>query len=226
MTTYTCPRCRKELAADQFKWVGERRIKNCFGCVQYHNEWMLKRDEALEEAMKLDPEEWRDHPTYSDYACDRYGYVVNKKTNKMIGCVMTNGYIRLGIYIQGKTTNILAHRFIYETWVGSIADGFVINHIDEHKDNNTLVNLECVTKSENSFKSSHKAKGICVSRSVVGVDQSDLTSHIFESSRDAGRQTGCNHNSIGMVSKGQTNTTVSKTTGHQWKFSYPIEEQK
>jgi len=220
MTTFICARCRKDLATDQFKWIGEKRIKNCFGCVQYHNDWMLKRDEALEEAMKLDPKEWKSHPIYSDYACDRYGYVINKKTNKMIGCVMTNGYIKLSLSVNGKTTEILAHRFIYETWVGTIAEGLVINHIDEHPDNNSLINLECVTKSENSFKSSHKAKGLRVSRSVVGIDQSDMTSHNFESCTEASRQTGCNHNSIGFVANGQTNTATSKSTGHVWKFSY------
>jgi len=214
------------LAADQFKWIGEKRIKNCFGCVQYHNEWMLKRDEALEEAMKLNPEEWKSHPIYSDYACDRYGYVINKKTNKMIGHVMTNGYIRLGIYIQGKLTNILAHRFIYETWVSPIPDELVINHIDEHPDNNSLINLECVTKSENSLKSSHKNEILQISKPVIGIDQSDLSTHDFESSHDAARQTGCGQRSIGMVAKGQMNTTTSKTTGHVWKFSYHVLEQK
>lgn len=46
------------------------------------------------------------------------------------------------------------HRLIWETFKGTIEDGYQIHHIDENKENNSLDNLEC----ESSFEHQRKHK--------------------------------------------------------------------
>jgi hypothetical protein len=52
---------------------------------------------------------------------------------------MNSGYITRSV-----------HRAVYETFVGDIPEGMVINHIDGVKTNNCLNNLECITPAENT----------------------------------------------------------------------------
>ena len=37
-----------------------------------------------------------------------------------------NGYVQIGVYIDGVRVRRLAHRLAYETWVGPIPDGHVV----------------------------------------------------------------------------------------------------
>lgn len=41
------------------------------------------------------------------------------------------------------------HRLVAEAWIGSIPEGYEVNHKDANKWNNKVSNLEIVTKSEN-----------------------------------------------------------------------------
>jgi hypothetical protein len=41
------------------------------------------------------------------------------------------------------------HRLVYESFRGPIPDGLEINHIDGNKKNNSLENLEAVTRKQN-----------------------------------------------------------------------------
>ena len=64
-----------------------------------------------------------------------------------------SGYLYYGFFI-GKGPNKKriwrrAHRVVYETFVGKIQYGLVIDHIDGCKVNNSLDNLRMVTHSEN-----------------------------------------------------------------------------
>lgn len=66
------------------------------------------------------------------------------------------GYIR----VFTKLGKISAHRVIYETFVGSIPDGFEIDHINTIRSDNRLENLRCVTHKENCSNPISKNKQI------------------------------------------------------------------
>ena len=48
-----------------------------------------------------------------------------------------------------KGVNCLVHRLVWESFNGKIPDGLQVNHIDEIKDDNRLVNLNLMTAKEN-----------------------------------------------------------------------------
>lgn len=53
--------------------------------------------------------------------------------------------------INGKHT-LYVHRLVYRTFVGVIPSNMEINHIDHNKQNNSIENLELVTREENMRK--------------------------------------------------------------------------
>jgi hypothetical protein len=59
----------------------------------------------------------------------------------------SSGYFSL---TTGKRT--LMHRYVWEFFNGKIPDGFDIHHIDETRDNNSIENLECLSKSMHTKK--------------------------------------------------------------------------
>jgi predicted DNA-binding protein YlxM (UPF0122 family) len=58
-----------------------------------------------------------------------------------------SGYFSL---TTGKRT--LMHRYVWEFFNGKIPDGFDIHHRDETRHNNSIENLECLSKSEHTRK--------------------------------------------------------------------------
>jgi hypothetical protein len=78
-------------------------------------------------------------------------YRYDSKKDKLILCKLTpniDGYLVLMLK-KPKSTNVRVHRIIYETFIGEIPDGYEIDHVDTHKDNNSLDNLKLVTHTEN-----------------------------------------------------------------------------
>ncbi len=72
------------------------------------------------------------------------------KNGSQVGYVTNGGYVATAVKIRGCTYHILLHRLVYLTHVGPIRKGLVINHKDGNKSNNSIVNLEAVSESENS----------------------------------------------------------------------------
>ena len=75
-------------------------------------------------------------------------YYWNKKEDKLMQkSIFKNkdGYDCTNTKIGCKSV----HRIIYETFVGTIPDGYEIDHINSIRDDNRLENLRCVTHKEN-----------------------------------------------------------------------------
>lgn len=86
-------------------------------------------------------------------------YYWNKKLDKLMQRQFIkdkNGYL----LVRTKLGTKRVHRVIYETFVGPIPPCYEIDHIDTHKDNNSLSNLKCVTHTENMNNPKTKQKMI------------------------------------------------------------------
>ena len=60
------------------------------------------------------------------------------------------GYRKVDIYDNnGRRISKTVHRLVYAAFNGEIPNGMVINHLDEDKTNNSLVNLELTTRVDN-----------------------------------------------------------------------------
>lgn len=107
-------------------------------------------------------EVWLKYPHDERYFVSESGKIQSftKKSNgKILNTNSKNnsGYKCVTI---GKTIGL--HRVVYETFLGEIKDGYVINHIDGNKNNNHYLNLELVTYKENSkhaFENNLNKKG-------------------------------------------------------------------
>lgn len=62
--------------------------------------------------------------------------------------IKRNGYQHVLLYRLGKRKDALVHRVVMESFVGP--SDLQVNHINEEKTDNRLVNLEYVTASENT----------------------------------------------------------------------------
>lgn len=86
---------------------------------------------------------------YDNIEVSNYGRIYNTKTERFIGTVGTNDYIKVRVKIGNDYRTIEAHRIIAETLVSGYQPGYVVHHIDENKTNNNITNLRWVTQSEN-----------------------------------------------------------------------------
>ena len=89
---------------------------------------------------------------YEGYSITETGelYSFKKKTmRKLAPEYIRSGYIRYKLSVNGIVIRILAHRLVYETYVGEIPDGLFVNHIDGDKCNNHVSNLELVSNRDN-----------------------------------------------------------------------------
>lgn len=82
------------------------------------------------------------------YLVKEDGTVMTLKGRKLKGCINQYGYLTYRLIVDGKPKTVKAHRLVMEVFLGK--SDLVVNHKDENKLNNTLSNLEYVTRKENT----------------------------------------------------------------------------
>ena len=100
-------------------------------------------------------------PTYAGkYFVNSDGEVFSKTKRKLACSTNSLGYIQLFTYEDGRFVKAhLVHRLVFEAFVGPIADGFEIDHIDRDRKNNSLSNLRMVTHKQNCYNNA--SVGVC-----------------------------------------------------------------
>jgi DNA-binding NtrC family response regulator len=87
---------------------------------------------------------------YPNYFITVCGRVYSGKTDKYLKpSYDKQGYERVGLYNNGKTTTIKVHRLVAEAYIENPLNKSDVNHKDGDKSNNRLENLEWCTRSEN-----------------------------------------------------------------------------
>ena len=96
------------------------------------------------------------HPRFENFGASVDGYIINRKRlEPRKGYLSENGYY---IISPGRNNTCPAHRFVYEAVNQSIIPpGLQINHLNCDRQDNSIVNLQLVTASEN-MKHMHKAR--------------------------------------------------------------------
>ena len=145
-----------------------------------------------------------------------------------------NGYLACNIRVNGKRVTRFQHKMLAIKFLQNPESKLEVNHIDGNKSNNTLSNLEWVTKSENMLHSTHvlgnpkppSHKGrtgkLCKhSKPVVAksVDNGEILS--FESAMDAVRLSGGKFHRWGI---NQSIKGIYKQhQGYVWSFLEEVE---
>jgi hypothetical protein len=89
---------------------------------------------------------YKRHPIYKNLFCGTDGSIYKLPKMKLLKRVNREG--RPYIKTSGEKS-VFSHRLIFETFIGEIPPGLVINHINGIKWDNRLENLECVTFQRN-----------------------------------------------------------------------------
>ena len=220
---FKCARCKHDFPAEGFGLNRKQeRSKSCKTCNEQKQKWAKKKREFRGET-NLDLEYWKEHPIYKGYWASKSGSIYNMKMRKTIGAFLFNGYIQLALRVP-QTRMVYAYRFVWEAFNGVIPDGKVINHLNEIKDDNRIDNLEVVSASENSTKSSKmqelNKQGRRKPKACIAHKEGDDTDITYASISEAGRKTGCGTSSVQKVCDGINNTTTSKTDNSKWSFKY------
>lgn len=102
----------------------------------------------------MSAEEWKPISYLNNkYEASSFGRIRNAKTGKVLKQFTDlHGYLILTTRPEPYSqTNTRVHQAVADAFLGPRPKGFVVNHIDGNKLNNTPSNLEYVTPSENNI---------------------------------------------------------------------------
>jgi len=175
------------------------------------------------------------HPIYDLYASSKDGNVIHiAKRLPHKGNKTHNGYLQVHVRKYGeKQKNYHSHRFVFECFNGIIPEGKVIDHINNNKEDNRLVNLQLVTHKQNCKKSAKErdytfAAKNHENRKCVKATKKDTTEVSYYNSMSAVQQhLGINAGIVKMVCEGLNNckSGKSKIDGHYYTFAYIKEDE-
>lgn len=133
-----------------------------------------------------EPERWR-HYTENLWVSDQgRAKRVYKNGNEYLTGFFDGYHKQVIVQVGNRNRNI--KNMVYEAFVGKVPNGCYLVHKNGLKKDNSLYNLEVVSKSENGKRTAHKAR----SHKVVDLK----TRRVYKSARDAGRKLHCSYQMI------------------------------
>lgn len=159
-------------------------------------------------------EVWRPVKHYENvYLVSNLGNVKRKSTNIILKAV-NNGsnYWGVSLCVKSKAVRVYVHRIVAESFIPNPENKAEVNHIDGDRSNNSLANLEWVTRSENHHHRYKILKQDGVNKGKTGIlnwrskviYQKDLAGSIinmFHGSGDAEKSTGIKRRMISKAAK-------------------------
>lgn len=84
------------------------------------------------------------------YELSKIGEIKRINSTKLLKTNLgDNGYLRISLFINGKTRNVYLHRMLALTFIANPENKKTVNHKDGNKLNNNLDNLEWLSNYEN-----------------------------------------------------------------------------
>ena len=93
---------------------------------------------------------WKYIHDFENYQINENGVVKNKNGKIIAQNLCKGGYLRVHLWKNGKGFHKLVNRLVYETFISKIPNGMQVNHIDENKMNNNILNLNLMSSAENN----------------------------------------------------------------------------
>lgn len=178
--------------------------------------WKWENDDVI-----VDPYEYREGEIFKKIVGDFDGYILDFPMYQIsnFGTIINHGgrklkpqrnfaYPRIALYKNSKGTNFGIHSLVALFFVPGRTDArYMVNHIDEDKENYNFLNLEWCTPAENSFHSRYKnAKAVKQIHPTTGEVLA-----IYKSQTDAYKALG--RGDISAVISGFLKTTM----GFKWE---------
>lgn len=115
----------------------------------------------------MSSEEWKEIDGYPDYEISNQGRVQSWKRGGpriMSPGASSNGYLKVGLYHEGRCVHHAIHRLVAKAFVPGYADDLVVCHNDSDRQNNVYTNLRWDTISGNAVDASKLG---CIPRQVL-----------------------------------------------------------
>lgn len=150
------------------------------------------------------------------------GQIWSYLKNKFVkGSQSKGGYIRIRLIDDnGIKCDWAVHRLVWTVVNGDIPEGMEVNHIDENKQNNSISNLNLLTKTENLNWGTHneraaknKINHTNLSKAVVALKNGNIVMY-FPSTMEAKRIGGYNSGHIASCARGERKTHK----GYEWRY--------
>lgn len=132
------------------------------------------------------------------------------------------GYVSYGLFKNGQSKRVRAHKLVAEAFVGCIPKGLAINHINGVKSDNRVENLEICTYSHNvkeAFRLGiNKRRFGMLNHRAKKINQLDLDNNVintFYGCYEAERKTKIGYSSIYRCLVGKQ----KQTQGYKWEYA-------
>ena len=161
---------------------------------------------------------WKDVVGYEGlYQVSNLGNVRNTNTRKHKKQMLNKyGYYRLVLWKNNTGKNFVVHRLVAEAFIPNPNNFPYINHKDECKTNNNILNLEyCTPKYNSNYGTGSKRQG---KKKEIPVKQYDMNGNYiqtFPSGKIAGETLGLNRSKISNCCKGKRQSTGN----YKWKYA-------
>lgn len=144
--------------------------------------------------------------------CDSIGRMLDERVLKKSN---NNGYEMVRLCKNAKQYGYNIHRLVAQAFIPNPENKPQVNHIDENKTNNTILNLEWVTAKENQNHGSsieRSAKNRC--KSVIAIDIANGEYNEYMSCKECSIKLGLSAGNINNVLKGRQ----KQTGGYIFKY--------
>lgn len=143
-------------------------------------------------------EEWRDIKDYEGlYKISNLGNVFGVKRNKILKPIEHKRYLNIILSKEGKRKSFRVHRLVAIHFIPNPKNHESVNHKDENKRNNSVLNLEWCTITENNIygtrlsrvkESLHRRKNQCIGM----YDVNGNLIKVFKTKASASKEIGVN----------------------------------
>jgi len=160
---------------------------------------------------------WKQIEGASRYFVNEKGEVLSKaKKDRIIKPhKSTNNYLMANIYFDdGNHRYMTIHRLVADAFIPNPNNLPQVNHKDENKENNNVLNLEwCDEKYNSNYGTGHARQVMATSKPVIQKNRNGEYVAIYSSGKEAERQTGISNRNINKSCK-----KGIMAGGYLWEF--------
>ena len=161
-------------------------------------------------------EVWKDVDGYCGfYSVSNCGRVKNSNGKIMRQQVTRDGYLSVALSKDGKQKRYQVHRLVASAFLDNKNQYPEVNHKDENKKNNNVINLEWCTREYNRYYGTGQVRNNMKKHKPVEQLKNGIHIEWYDSAKTAEAKTGICSKHIGGCCRGER---VS-AGGYNWRFA-------